>query len=98
MSTTIPDVATWREIISYEREEFIELSKIDSGKIESNMLLNIYPIFICTTSILALFFAVSLVATLTSQYFLDWASALVGLIGTVGLTFVGLFSKRQIRK
>ncbi len=96
MSST--EVAAWREAISYKREEFVELLDIDLSRPKSNTLLSIYPMFICITSILAVFFAASLVATLTSQYFLDWASALVGLIGTAGLSLVGLFSKLQLRK
>ena len=60
-------------------------------------ILSIYSIFLCATVILALFFTVSLVLSLTTLYFLDWGSALLGMLGCIGLALVGWFSKRQIR-
>lgn len=104
MSYSDTKVATWSEIITYTQESFIELPEFQSiraiheGKIRSKMFLTVYPMFIGITSILALFFAVSLIATSMTQYFLDWASSLVGFIGTFGLVFVGWFSRRQIRE
>lgn len=56
----------------------------------------VYNILIIVMSILAVFFAVSLWLAVTSQFMLDWGSALVGLLGTTGLAVVGWLSKRQI--
>lgn len=56
-----------------------------------------YPAFIWITTVTTVFFAISLVLSLTSQYFLDWGSALIGLLGAGGLALVGQLSKRQIR-
>jgi len=56
-----------------------------------------YPVFVTSAMLLAIFFAVSFVIALTSEYFLDWASALVGLLGTAGLALVGWFSRLQTR-
>jgi len=61
-------------------------------------VLSIYSLFITVTILLALFFVASLVLTLTSQYFMDWGSAFIGLLGSSGLALVGWYSKLQIRK
>ncbi|MBA7654647.1 hypothetical protein ES703_62529 [subsurface metagenome] len=61
-------------------------------------LRSVYSIFITTTILLALFFTASLVLTIIGQYFLDWGSALLGLLGSTGLAFVGWFSKRQVQR
>lgn len=58
-------------------------------------VLIIYPIFTGITILLASFFAVSLYLALTSQFILDWGSALVGFLGTAGLAFVGYLSTRR---
>jgi len=55
-----------------------------------------YALFLTSTTLLALFFAVSFVYSLASPYFLDWPSALVGFIGTAGLALVGWASKLQL--
>lgn len=59
--------------------------------------MGIYSAFIVLTALLAVFFAVSLGLALSTQYFLDWGSAVIGLIGSVGLVFVGWYSIIQIR-
>ena len=59
-------------------------------------LLSVYPIFLALASLLAVFFAISLVLAFTTQYFLDWGSALMGFLGTAGLSAVAWFSKREI--
>ena len=61
-------------------------------------LRSVYSLFITVTILLALFFTASLVLTIIGQYFLDWGSALLGLLGSTGLAFVGWFSKRQVQR
>ena len=64
----------------------------------ASTLLGVYPVFLCVGVALALFFLASLVLALTSQYFLDWGSALIGFLGSAGLAVVGWFSALQLRK
>ena len=53
--------------------------------------------FLGTSTLLAIFFLVSLILAFTSKHILDWPTSLVGLLGTAGLALVGLFSLRQIQ-
>lgn len=75
---------------------FFKADQVSSITKKSTRLLSVYPIFSALASLLAVFFAISLVLAFTTQYFLDWGSALVGFLGTAGLAVVGWFSKRQI--
>ena len=75
---------------------FWDLPQVSPSTKRAVKLLAVYPIFSALASLLAIFFAVSLVLAFTTQYFLDWGSALVGFLGTAGLAVVGWFSKRQI--
>jgi len=96
----------WQELVlAYPDTVYLGYERLSEDAIPSAVLkprqklsrLSVYPLFICATTLLAVFFGISLILALTSQYFLDWGSALIGFLGTAGLALVGWFSKRQIR-
>lgn len=76
---------------------FLGRLQVSSSTKKSTRLLAVYPIFLSLASLLAVFFAVSLVLAFTTPYFLDWGSALVGFLGTAGLSAVAWFSKREVQ-
>ena len=100
MSSTITKLGTWNPIATpYQtiwNQDTIPYAVLDAK--EHSGLLSVYNIFITFTIVLVLFFAVSVVLTITGQYFIDWGSALIGLLGSGGLVLVGWVSKLQIRK
>ena len=75
---------------------FGDLPSVSPSTKTAVSLLSVYRIFLALASLLAVFFVVSLVLAFTTQYFLDWGSALVGFLGTAGLSAVAWFSKREI--
>jgi len=75
---------------------FLERPQVSSSIKKSTRLVAVYPVFLIAAALFAGFFALSLVLALTTQYFLDWGSALVGFLGTAGLSAVAWFSKREI--
>ena len=75
---------------------FLDRLQALRGTKRSARLLAVYPAFLVTAALFAGFFAVSLVLAFTTQYFLDWGSALVGVLGTAGLAVVGWLSKQEI--
>jgi len=59
--------------------------------------ISICNIFIAVTSLLFIIFGVSLICALVNpSYFLDWGSAFIGSIGSIGLAIIGWFSRRQL--
>ena len=92
-SITAERYSEWADVADMP---FLERPRVSSSTKKSTRLLAVYPIFSALASLLAIFFAVSLVLAFTTQYFLDWGSALVGFLGTAGLAVVAWFSKRQI--
>ncbi len=85
----------WAEV-DFADMPFLERLQVSSSTKKSTRLLAVYPIFLSLASLLAVFFAVSLVLAFTTQYFLDWGSALVGFLGTAGLSAVAWFSKKEV--
>ncbi len=85
----------WAEVDNVDMP-FLEPYQVSSSTKESTRLLSVYTIFSALASLLAVFFAISLVLAFTTQYFLDWGSALVGFLGTAGLSAVAWLSKREI--
>ncbi|MFC1929500.1 hypothetical protein ACFLW6_01335 [Chloroflexota bacterium] len=79
-------------------EKLAHHTMLKKGEEQNPAFLAIYPTFILISTLLTAFFAVSLILTFISQYFLDWGSALIGLLGSAGLALVGWFSKSQFRK
>lgn len=75
---------------------FLDRIQASRGAKRLARLLIVYNAFLVIAALLAGFFAVSLVLAFTTQYFLDWGSALVGFLGTAGLSAVAWFSKREI--
>jgi hypothetical protein len=55
----------------------------------------VYNVFIAASMCLAFFFTISLILSFATNYFLDWGSALVGLLGTAGLSVVAWLSKKE---
>lgn len=87
----------WVEV-DVEDSDFLDSPQVSPTTKKSTRLVAVYPIFCVASALLAGFFAVSLFLAFTTQYFIDWPSALVGFLGTAGLAVVGWFSKRQIEK
>lgn len=85
----------WAEI-NVDDMPFLEQPQVSRSTKRSMRLLAAYPVFLVTAALFAGFFAVSLVLAFTTQYFLDWGSALIGFLGTAGLSAVAWFSKREI--
>lgn len=97
MSSTLTQIGNWSAPnTGYPiwNEATIQDAVLESK--EHAGIFSVYTIFISITVILALFFATSLVMTITTQYFLELGSAIIGLLGSTGLVLVGWFSKRQI--
>ena len=91
-----------RREIQWAEDDFADMPslvrlQVSSRTKKSTRLLAVYPIFLSLASLLAAFFAVSLILAFTTPYFLDWGSALVGFLGTAGLSAVAWFSKREVQ-
>lgn len=97
MSSTVTQIGTW-SVPSTGYQAIWNEATIQDAVSESREhagIFSVYTIFISMTVILVLFFATSLVLTITTQYFLEVGSAIIGLLGSTGLALVGWFSKRQ---
>lgn len=96
-TTTAEHYTKWPKVDITNMPSSGQSKALTSAKRHSK-LLAIYPVFFVATALLTIFFVASLVLAFTTQYFLDWSSALVGLLGSAGLWAVAWFSKREIER
>lgn len=86
----------WAEV-NVNDMPFLERLQVSSNTKRFTGFMTVYNTFLVAAALLAIFFALSLVLAFTTQYFLDWGSALVGFLGTAGLSAVAWFSKREVQ-
>lgn len=95
-SITAERYSKWAKV-NVDDMPFLQQSQLPANIKKSTGLPAVYNVFLVTAALLAVFFTVSLVLAFTTQYFIDWGSALVGFLGTAGLAVVAWFSKQQIK-